>query len=40
MNLFAGAFASGNLLADVDGNGTLNLDDVNTFAMSFVSGCP
>jgi len=28
------------LAADLDGNGVLNLDDVNLFAGSFVGGCP
>jgi len=26
-------------IADVDGNGTLNLDDINIFAQAFVAGC-
>ncbi|MEZ6317712.1 MAG: hypothetical protein R3B49_03010 [Phycisphaerales bacterium] len=26
--------------ADIDGNGVLNLDDVNAFALGFVTGCP
>ncbi|MEZ6317741.1 MAG: GC-type dockerin domain-anchored protein [Phycisphaerales bacterium] len=40
VNLFAAAFAGGDLLADLDNNGVLNLDDVNLFAMAFVAGCP
>ena len=26
--------------ADLDGNGVLNIDDINTFATAFIAGCP
>ncbi len=37
---FVDAFDSGDLAADLDGNGLLDLSDVTAFADAFVLGCP
>ena len=40
ISAFVGAFSTGDLLADLDGNEILDLGDIGAFVTAFTGGCP
>jgi hypothetical protein len=37
---FVSAFTAGDVSADLDGNGVLDLGDLEAFLVEFLAGCP